>query len=471
MQELRAETADNTAYLRQLGYTVVEMWECEWQQKKAHDKNIQRFIATRFRRHLDKKRHMTQDEILGAVKTDMLFGLVECDIHVPEALQPHFAEMQPIFKNANITCDDIGEVMRAYAEEHNIMSQSRRSLIGSFKGEKILLATPLLQWYLEHGLVVTHVYQVIQYWPDNCFEKFGKDVSNARRAGDKDPDQAIIADTMKLLGNSSYGKTITNKERHRDVKYCDDKEASKLVNDSHFRVLTPLDENTNEVEMSKKKIKLDLPLHIGFFVYQYAKKRMLEFYEFLSAFVDRCHFQLIQTDTDSLYLAIAARTLDEVIKPEKRREFYEVWPKWFPAEACDDHHTDFVNTKCRGEDWKTTEECCIERKQFDKRTPGLFKVEWHGDGCIALCSKTYYCFGGERDKLSCKGINKKQNDLTKQQYLDVLTSKKNGHGTNRGFRVHDNTMYTYTQERAGLSFFYPKRIVAADGITTSPTLL
>jgi hypothetical protein len=32
-------------------------------------------------------------------------------------------------------------------------------------------------------------------------------------------------------------------------------------------------------------------------------------------------------------------------------------------------------------------------------------------------------------------------------------------------------MYTYTQERAGLSFFYPKRIVARDGISTAPTLL
>ena len=404
-EDLRAETAENTAYLEGLGYTVVEMWECQWQQQKSHDKNLQRFIATRFRRHMDKKQHMTQEDILEAVVAGTLFGLVECDIHVPEALHPHFAEMQPIFKNVNITRDDIGETMRAYAEQHKIMSQPRRSLIGSFKGEKILLATPLLQWYLDHGLVVTHVYQVIQYWPDNCFRKFGKEVSDARRAGDKDPDQAIIADTMKLLGtclfvfsfslgiyfqslilflclsagNSSYGKTITNKERHRDVKYCNDEEASSLINDPHFRTLTPLDDNIYEVEMSKKTIKLDLPLHIGFFVYQYAKKRMLEFYfDFLDVFVDRRHFQLCEMDTDSYYMALAARTLDEVVKPEKRRQFYEAWPKWFPAQACDEHHADFVDVKCRGEQWTPTQDCCLKRQQFDKRTPGLFKVEWQG---------------------------------------------------------------------------------------------
>ena len=48
-----------------------------------------------------------------------------------------------------------------YAEENDVMKQARRSLIGSMFGEKILLATPLLKWYLEHGLEATRVYQVL----------------------------------------------------------------------------------------------------------------------------------------------------------------------------------------------------------------------------------------------------------------------------------------------------------------------
>jgi G:T-mismatch repair DNA endonuclease (very short patch repair protein) len=206
MQELREETAEKIAYLRGLGYKVVQLWECEWQQMKAKDRDLQRFIATRFRRRLDKKQELTEEEILDAVKSGELFGLVECDIHVPEELHSHFAEMQPIFKNVNITRDDIGETMRAYAEENNIMRQPRRSLVGSYKGEKILLATPLLQWYMEHGLVVTTVYQVVQYWPDSCFAQFGEEVSNARRAGDRDPDWATRA-----MGRPSPTKRSTEK--------------------------------------------------------------------------------------------------------------------------------------------------------------------------------------------------------------------------------------------------------------------
>ena len=124
---------------------------------------MQRFITTRHRRPLDKVKTMSLQTILDAVKNEKLFGCVECDIHVPEHLCEKFSEMCPIFKNTEISRDDIGEYMEAYAEENNIMSRPRRSLIGSMVGEKILLATPLLKWYLEHGLEVTRVYQVRVY--------------------------------------------------------------------------------------------------------------------------------------------------------------------------------------------------------------------------------------------------------------------------------------------------------------------
>jgi hypothetical protein len=52
------------------------------------------------------------------------------------------------------------------------------------------------------------------------FQTFGEAVSDARRAGDAHPNKNIIAETNKLDGNSSYGKTVTNKERHTDVISC-----------------------------------------------------------------------------------------------------------------------------------------------------------------------------------------------------------------------------------------------------------
>ena len=210
MKELLEETRRNSSYIHKQSFNLVKCWECEWRELKTTDKELQRFIATRLRRPMGKVKTMSLQTILGAVKNET-FGCIKCDFHVSEHLREHFSEMCPIFKNTEKSRDDIGEFMKAYAEENYIMKRPRWSLIGSMMGEKILLATPLLKWYLEHGLEVTRIYQVIEYTPKPCFKPFGDAVSNARRAGDADPSKAIIAVTMKLVGNSSYGKTITKK--------------------------------------------------------------------------------------------------------------------------------------------------------------------------------------------------------------------------------------------------------------------
>ena len=260
MAALLKKTRCNTAYLR-CHVKVVDMWECEWKEIRK-EPDVKSFLAPARRQ----KWNMTQNEILAAVIDGTLFGMIECDIHVPPELRPYFSEMQPIFKNANVSRDDIGPYMRQYAEENDIMSTPRRMLIGSYRGEKILLATPLLRWYLAHGLVVDHVYQVIENEPKPCFQNFGDSVSAARRAGDADPDKAIIADTIKLLGNSGYGKTVTNIDRHREVKYCTEVGTSSHINNKRFRQLDVVTEDAYEITSNKVRLTYDLPLHIGFFV-------------------------------------------------------------------------------------------------------------------------------------------------------------------------------------------------------------
>ena len=47
---------------------------------------------------------------------------------------------------------------------------------------------------------------------------------------------------------------------------------------------------------------------------------------------------------------------------------------------------------------------------------------------------------------SCKGVNRKTNNVTKEKYMDVLLTKQSGSGTNRGFRTIDNQVYTYRKE-------------------------
>ena len=81
-----------------------------------------------------------------------------------------------------------------------------------------------------------------------------------------------------LFGNSGYGRTLTNKEKHLSESYCDESDVGQPVNDSHIRKLEVLSDNFYEISRTKKSITMDLLIQIGFFVYQYAKLRMLQFY-------------------------------------------------------------------------------------------------------------------------------------------------------------------------------------------------
>ena len=258
--------------------------------------------------------------------------------------------MQPVFTNIRLTRDDLGPFMRRYAEEHDIMTTPRRMLVGSFHGDKILLATPLLRWYLEHGLEVTRVYQVVEYTPIPCFRWFGDAVSTARREGDVHPHKAIIADTMKLLGNSGYGKTITNVDRHRDVKYCTEKAASLMVNDRRFQQLDVVVDDAYEIAMNKKTVTNALPVHVGFFVLQYAKMRMLQlYYDFINRYLERPLFQYCEMD--SAYLALAGESIDDLVTPELREHYFRHRSEWLPSECCDEHQNEYVRCRLADRPW------------------------------------------------------------------------------------------------------------------------
>ena len=327
------------------------------------------------------------------------------------------------------------------------------------RAEKILIATPLLKWYLEHGLEVTKIYQVVEFKPSRCFGDFEKEVTKCRRMGDKDSSKTIIADTMKLIGNSAYGSLIMDKEKHQQIKYVKTKkEACGAVNLPTFRKITELDNDLFEVELAKKRIVLNLPIYLGYFILQYAKLRMLQFYyDFLDVFVERSDFEFLETDTDSAYVAISGKTLEDVIKPSKRAEYDDLL-----YNHCYD---DYISEK----QW-FPRECCTKHNTFDKRTPGVFKLEAMGNEMISLSSKTYLLVTTQKEeyKICSKGINPKAIENPLFVYQEVLKTQNPQSATNKGLRPKNNTIYTYEQDRAGLTYLYPKRVVDADGINTTP---
>ena len=154
-----------------------------------------------------------KDKLIQNVLNDKLFGFFQVDIEVPEQLRKHFSEFSPLFILSEVPEGQIPQHMHAYKINTGRKKiKNNKKLPGMMKAEKILLYSPLLKWYLNHGLQVTKIHKYISYTLGTPFKWFPEEVSAARRAADNDKNKKQFGDTAKLKGNSFYGKMIENLE-------------------------------------------------------------------------------------------------------------------------------------------------------------------------------------------------------------------------------------------------------------------
>ena len=84
----------------------------------------------------------------------------------------YFEEMSPLFVTTEVPFEKIGKHMQDHAKAENLSQKPRKLLVVGLRAEKILLMTPLLKWYISHGMLVTKVHQVIEYSKMACFKDF-----------------------------------------------------------------------------------------------------------------------------------------------------------------------------------------------------------------------------------------------------------------------------------------------------------
>ena len=429
-----AETMERIEKLRSLGYDVEYITECEW--KKPVTVTIPRPSPT-------------VQELVAEIVTGEVFGIVCCDLHVPPHLIEKFSPFPPIFKNTSIDLDNIGSHMQRYCKMIGRNKGVDRCLISSMFGTGLVMLTPLFKMYIEMGLICTGIEFLLEYNPQPVFQWFTDKVANDRRESDLDPDKGIIGETSKLIGNASYGYCCIDKSKHMKCFFCNEEDIARHVNDPNFVSLEELDGGMFEVVKKKSRIVQDTPLQVAIGVYSYAKMKLLEFWLFLDKHLDRNLWCLIECDTDSLYFALGRDSLDECVRPEMRTS----WEKSKDSILCSQSDS----LRADG----------VTEKQWSKREPGLFKLEFKGEGMIALNSKVYIAWNDDGSKKSAKGMQERNDNLVVENFKEALFQQRPHYVQNSGFVVDGTTTLTYTQMKRGLSYLYCKRKVLEDGITTT----
>ena len=276
--------------------------------------------------------------------------------------------------------------MKDFAHEHSLPKKPRRMLISSFYLQRGPLITPLLQCYLEKDLVLNQVYLFVQYTPEKGFESFVNSVVEAQE-GDKNTSSSVVAETIKLIGNSSYGYQIMDRSKHSKTQYVVGAEFDTLVKERNFRNLIVLPSSIYEVEMVEQEVNHKEPIVVGFFILQYAKRTLLQlFHNYFQLFCDSQKYDLIEMDTDSGYMALSEGKVEELIRAEMKI----MWEMNQESDCRDDLRTDehynFFPRNCCQQNWK-----------YNQTTPGLFKEEFICTEMVAFFSKTYCCFDDENN--------------------------------------------------------------------------
>ena len=429
-------------YIQQKGYEVVEMWECEWWRLYKTDAPVKSYLRANF----PYKRPLSEEQLLQRIVAGQFFGYVQCDIEVPEHLRDYFSNFPPIFKNTVVIRDNIGNLMKEYAEKEGTLPQLRIMLISSFNLTNVTIITPLLFFYLKLGLVCTNIYRFVQYTPRKRFNNFVQSAVDAPRQGDKNPNSSVAAETMKLLANTAYGYHIMDRSQHTVTKYLSDEKTHSAIISKMFKRLNHITDQLYEVELVKSEIEHREPIIVVFFILQYAKLRMLElYYNFFKKFCDTDKYEELEMDTDSHYLALSEGYLEDVILPEKRAEWDQLRSK-----HCTDDYT------ANATDNFFLRICCKVHKKHDKREPGLFKDEFRCAEMLCLCSKKYCCYDKQTNKHKCssKGLNK----ATLEECGDRkdLEEAVNVTSTNRRFRTIQHSVATYEQTKTDCLTFIQK---------------
>ena len=290
----------------------------------------------------------TKEAVLQGLLTEKVFGIIVCDLHVPDNLKEYFKDFAPIIKHANINLEDIGDFMEEVAQKSNVRVKDRRCVIDSYYGQQVGLIDEYMVWLIKKGVVVDRIHTYLRFNKDKVFKNFTNKITELRAEGDRNKSCEGKALTAKLIGNSAFGSCITNKDQFRQVelrriinreaqvgRYNSELKKEELVSLNTFIKYEVVGPRLLEVESRHKKIFYDQLRYVGKTIFDRAKLSVLKFYyDFLKEILKPRSYQLMETDTASIYVALEKESSEDNIAEDKREVYEQLKHEYFITDKC-----------------------------------------------------------------------------------------------------------------------------------------
>lgn len=178
--------------------TLHIMRECLWRQKVKQ-------LGLRYFHTPDLPLIMNtfgnERELLNAIRNDNIFGFCVCDVSTPPDVfkQIKHLNFPPVIRREVIDENLLSPYMAERCAKRGY-KLPQKTLIQCYNGSQLLLFTPMIQFYMEIGLVITNVTRFIQYRPAIIFEKFVEKITSGRISAKKSGNESLEL-AYKIIGN------------------------------------------------------------------------------------------------------------------------------------------------------------------------------------------------------------------------------------------------------------------------------
>lgn len=389
----------------------------------------------------------------------------EIDVIIDVEYHDYYKNFAPFCVSRNVKYEELSDIQKDILKSLSKKQSKSKKLIMDFTEKNdYLIHGRLLQYFLKlGGVIITKIKKVIQYNQSDFLYKYVKFNSEMRAKAKSDSEK----DFYKLCVNAVYGKMLESVRKHCDTLFLDStqiKKYNKVSNRNLIKNINIIDEDFCIIQKKKDYHILNKPIFIGFSILEISKLLIYKhIYDKLIPRYGLNNFKIIYGDTDSIIFKVFTEDFySDMIKYEDDYDLSEMKNKIFLDE----------NGK--------------PKYNKNKKIPGPFKCESHGvpiKSVVILSAKMYayekaemkeeYIFEEEKKQKEgnyevekdygisrrCKGTKKYivRDELTYNNYIDVLYNKKNIDKYNNGIRSKDFKISSLTVLKTALCCYDDKK--------------
>ena len=199
-------------------------------------------------------------------------------------------------------------------ENSNYKSQSEKLIVNIGNDSNCYLNFEMYQMFKQAGYNI-EIKKILEYQHEAIFKNYIKFLySKKKEYALKNKKSMELC--FKIMMNSFYGATLTDKTKFRDIKICTTKEqALKLTKKPNFNSFNIINENLVIIEMAKNKCVFDSPILIGSIVLFNSKCNLYNYtYNIIPGLFGRENITFSLRDTDSIIYKIKNCSYEKYLK-------------------------------------------------------------------------------------------------------------------------------------------------------------